>query len=564
MNISICRFKKKFITDDQIDSLILNLFLTLVLKIIMKAPFLIFIFLLSILINQKCIGQELSDPRVIYESMDSNYKQVSQNDSTLVGIRGNAKYFTNNRGADLYRIETSNSLESLWESQDFTIELWIQTTKINSDYQVIASNKDWNSGEIKDFTTNQDFGFSRTSGSNIGWAILCQPDGSWAWNIGDEKYRLDYRSTSPRQQINDGEWHQVAFSINRTRKEARMYFDGRNVAIYNIGGLTNLNSKLPVALANDAIAKDNTSSFQGAIDEFSVYDIVLSDGEIAEKYKSLVPAAKFPELTEKPVEKLNLMAWNIWHGGRRHGREIGPQQVIDFIKDTDTDIILMQETYGSGALIADALGYYFYLASTNISVISKYPILDTKTFYDAFRFGMTTIQLSKNQQINLASLWIHYLPDWRNDVKKPDTTPEILITGEGETRQKEIKEIVKSIDSYIAKADDIPLIIGGDFNGPSYKGWVDETKDWHYGLTVEWPVSKVMENAGFTDSFRAIKPDLNYESSTMSSKQLTYRIDYIYLKGKKIEAKNSDMHFKYKGIWPSDHPAVTTTISLKK
>jgi exonuclease III len=73
-----------------------------------------------------------------------------------------------------------------------------------------------------------------------------------------------------------------------------------------------------------------------------------------------------------------------------------------------------------------------------------------------------------------------------------------------------------------------------------------------------------MGKAGFTDSFRTTKPDLNYKSASMSAKQLTYRIDYIYLKGKKIEAKDSDMHFKYKGIWPSDHPAVTTTISLKE
>lgn len=527
----------------------------------MRALYLIFALLFLLSIAEQGIAQKPNDHKVIYQDMDN--EERSKGDSTVLGISGKAKYYPN-KGTDLHRMANSSNLESLWETQDFTIELWVQTIAINSDYQVIVSNKDWNSGEIKDFTTNHEFGYSRTSGTNVGWAILYQPDGSWAWNIGDGKYRLDYRPTSPRQQINDGEWHQIAFSVNRMRKEARMYFDGKNVAIYNLGELTNLNSKLPVTLANDGISKDNTASFQGAIDEFSVYNVVLSDDEIAEKYKNLVPAAKFQELSEVRVEKLNLMTWNIWHGGRRHGREIGPQQVIDFIKDTDTDIVMMQETYGSGALIADALGYYFYLASTNISVMSKYPILDTKTFYDAFRFGMTTIQLSKNQKVNLASLWIHYLPDWRNDVKKPDATPEILIMGEEETRHKEIKEIVKLINPFIVQADKTPLIIGGDFNGPSHKGWVEQTKDWHYGLTVEWPVSKVMEGAGFTDSFRAIKSDLKYESASMSAKQLTYRIDYIYLKGKKIEAIDSDMHFKYKGIWPSDHPAVTTTISLKE
>jgi endonuclease/exonuclease/phosphatase family metal-dependent hydrolase len=257
------------------------------------------------------------------------------------------------------------------------------------------------------------------------------------------------------------------------------------------------------------------------------------------------------------------MAWNIWHGGRRHGREIGPQQVIDFIKETGTDIVMMQETYGSGALIADALGYYFYLASSNISVMSKYPILETWTVFDPFRCGVTTIELSEGQKINLASLWIHYLPAWRTNSRDPNATADSLIKGEGETRYKEIIEIVQLLDPIIQKADDIPVIIGGDFNSPSHKDWIQEFSGWHNGLVVEWPVSKVMMEAGFNDSFREIRSDINYQSPTMTAERITYRIDYIYYKGASLKAVDSDMHFKYKGIWPSDHPSVTTTLSIE-
>ncbi|MDN5201055.1 endonuclease/exonuclease/phosphatase family protein [Fulvivirgaceae bacterium BMA10] len=485
-------------------------------------------------------------------------------DSTTEGISGKARYFSyENKQPGYIQIETNDALTSLWKDDNFSIEIWVQTKAKNQDYQVIASNKDWNSGEIKDFTTNHAFGFSRTSGTNKGWAIICQPDGSWAWNIGNGKYRLDYRPTSPRQQINDGAWHQIVFTMSRQLKEARLYFDGRNVAIYNTGGLNDVDSNLPVRLATDAMGTVSVPSFEGALDEFHIYNYVLDASSVAEKYKKLVPAARLPELAKEPVKTLNLMAWNIWHGGRRHGREIGPQQVIDFIKDTGTDIVMMQETYGSGALIADALGYYFYLASTNISVMSKYPIAETKAPYDAFRLGFTSIQLSQNQKINLASLWIHYLPAWRNDSNDPQATAEKLIAGEGKTRHKEIKEIIALLQPEINKADETPLIIGGDFNSPSHKDWGGETKDWHNGLIVEWPVSKVMTSAGFKDSFREIRSDLNYESATMTPKRLTYRIDYIYYIGEKLQAIDSDMHFKYKGIWPSDHPAVTTTLLLK-
>ena len=492
-----------------------------------------------------------------------NYKFYGK-DSITEGISGKAKYFTAEMGSPAYvLLDREESLSRLWESLDFSVEVWVQTTAINQDYQVIASNKAWNSGEIKDFTTNHEFGISRSSGNNKGWAIICQPDGSWAWNIGNGKNRLDYRPTAPRQQINDGAWHQIVFTISRGQKEARMYFDGRNVAIYNLAGIKDMNSNLPVSLATDALADKISPSYSGALDEFSIYDHVLNAEEVAEKYKLFVPAAKLPQPSKQSVSSLNLMAWNIWHGGRRHGREIGPQQVIDFIKDTGTDIVMMQETYGSGALIADALGYYFYLASTNISVMSKYPILETKSIYDAFRCGLTTIQLSSDQKINLASLWIHYLPAWRRDSRDPKATANKLIEGEDKTRHKEIKEIIRLLDPYIQKSDDIPFIIGGDFNSPSHKDWTATTSSWHNDLTVEWPVSKVMMEAGFIDSFREIRPDINYGSPTMTAERLTYRIDYIYYKGKNLKAIDSDMHFKYKGVWPSDHPAVTATLLIE-
>lgn len=484
--------------------------------------------------------------------------KITYKDSVVSGIHEKAIYFHDNS----HVVIQDAALNPIWENQNFSVEIWVQTKSENKEFQVIASNKDWNSGTIKDYTTNAAFGFSRTSGNNKGWAIICQPDGSWALNIGDGKHRLDYRPTAPRQQINDNEWHQIVFTIHRKKDEARMYFDGVNVAIYNAAGIGSLNSKLPTVLANDGLANNESGSFAGAIDEFKVYDKVVSAQDVAQQYKAYVPAAKFSKLSSKKIESLNLMSWNIWHGGRRHGREIGPKQVIDFVKDTKTDIVMMQETYGSGALIADALGYYFYLASTNISVISRYPISETKPIYDAFRCGVTQIQLSENQKINLASLWIHYLPDWRRDANAGNVTAENLIAGEGKTRHKEINDIIRLLDAEIKNADDIPFIIGGDFNSPSHKDWIDETKSWHNNLVVQWPVSKVMKDKGFSDSFREINPNLNYKESTMTAERLTYRIDYIYYKGKSLKAKASNMHNKYKGIWPSDHPAITTTLQI--
>ncbi len=494
-------------------------------------------------------------------------------DSIVEGIEGNAKYFGGTDRADNYiRIQNNETLSGLWKDQNFSVELWVQTKATNDKFQVIASNKDWNSGAVKDYTDNRYAGWSRVSGLNKGWAIICQPDGSWAWNIGNGKYdgkterveifRKDYRPTAPRQKINDGEWHHIVFTVNRDANEARLYFDGLNVAIYFMGPVNDFDSGLPVSIATDALANNSELSFNGAIDNFKIYDQTLSAEDVARNYEKLVPMAAISRVPKQKVKTFNLMQWNIWHGGRRRGKIIGPLQVIDFIKETNTDIVMMQETYGSGPLIADALGYYFYLSSANISIMSRYPIEKTWVEYHELWTGISTIQLSKTQKINLASIWLHYLPGWGSNSRKAGATPEKLIAGEAKNRHKEIKIILEKLKPQIDQSDDIPLIIGGDFNSPSHFDWVPEKRHWHNNLVVEWPVSKEMANAGFKDSFREIHPSLNYFSPSMTAEKLSWRIDYIYYKGEKLKALSSDMHFKYKGVWPSDHPAVITTLSV--
>ena len=162
--------------------------------------------------------------------------------------------------------------------------------------------------------------------------------------------------------------------------------------------------------------------------------------------------------------------------------------------------------------------------------MSKYPIEKTWVEYDELWTGISTIQLSENQKINLASIWLHYLPG--RDYSAADVTAEKLIAGENINRHKEIKIILEKLKPQMDQADDIPLIIGGDFNSSSHKDWVAETADWHNGLVVEWPVSVEMQNAGFKDSFREIHPDLNYASPSMTAERLSGRIDFIYYKGK--------------------------------
>ena len=124
------------------------------------------------------------------EEKHKGFEFAGQN-STVVGIADEAKSFSRSDKSNHILIENNKELSSLWRDKDFSIEIWVQTTSDNREFQVIASNKEWNSGEVKDYTDNRYAGVSRISGLNKGWALVCQPDGNWAWNIGNGRAKGD-------------------------------------------------------------------------------------------------------------------------------------------------------------------------------------------------------------------------------------------------------------------------------------------------------------------------------------------------------------------------------------
>ena len=131
-----------------------------------------------------------------------------------------------------------------------------------------------------------------------------------------------------------------------------------------------------------------------------------------------------------------VMAWNILHGA--NDIENGRENAIAIIKEINPDVILMVETYGSGKLIADTLGYQFHLIApegiplddkgTNLSIISRYPIgkrIDTEY---PFYLGGCEITIN-NQKIRFFSNWFHYTP-WSGAPEKMGKTSEELLDWE--------------------------------------------------------------------------------------------------------------------------------------
>ncbi len=439
-------------------------------------------------------------------------------------------------------------------TQAFTIHLWTRTTTHSHTYPAIASNKNWNSGQIRDYTARDNYGHSRTSGQEPGWAIALQPNGAWAWNIGDGERRLDYQPTPERQRLDDGAWHLLTFSIDPLRREAHLYYDGQQVALYSLTGLQD----------NYGAAYQATPS-PVEIEDFTYVGNILTKGKIAALYqeRSQRPATPYPIHT--PATPLRVLAWNIWNGGREDGTDIGVARVVECIRASGADLVAMQETYGSGPRIADALGYHLYLRSSNLSIISRYPALAHHDHFKPFNLAGVTLELAPAQQLKLFSLWIHYLPDFCNDVQREGTTAALLVAAEGETRAAEIRAILRELQPHLRA--ETPLIVAGDFNSPSHLDWIQTANPLHCNLTVEWPVSKDMAEAGFLDAYRQIHPDPiaapGHTWTPRNPRSWQDRIDYIYYLGKGLRCQGAEVHNQHPVQWPSDHAAVLAHFDLR-
>lgn len=293
-----------------------------------------------------------------------------------------------------------------------------------------------------------------------------------------------------------------------------------------------------------------------------------------------------PNQTNKNnVDELKVLVWNIWHGGHQKLLpSYGCEGTLGILKNSDADVILMIETYGASANVADELGYYHRLISSNLSIYSRYPITNTYIFPDSiptFNFGGAEIDVN-GKKVRVFDTWLTYLAD--------------------STKVRQINTILTTLAPFIAESNEIPLIIGGDFNSVSHLDWTEETKNMygHNGVVVKEGVSKIMIDAGFKDSFREMNPDpikdvgttwmhprnedWEFRRSAMerTGKRIPYteadtvrhrRIDYIYYLGEKLKITESKTYNKDIGemltlkgkdfFFASDHGIVLTTFDLK-
>ncbi len=409
---------------------------------------------------------------------------------------------------------------------------------------------------------NRDDDFGET-----GWKIGRSANDSWFWNISDGTKTFNYKPTRLRQPLNDGEWHHIAFSLNFSNAEARLYYDGDNVAIYSLEKF-NFNALQGSLMIGGEVSSAFPISdvLNGYVDDFYVWSRALTLSQVQALYSTKIN--KNTKRKHPKFDTLTVMTWNIWDNGQRTGKYTGLQRIAEIIEESGADLVSLQEAEKNAPIIADMLNFYLYQRGDGVTLLSRFPMERTYNLYQPNISGAVTVNIDKNRDVIVVPISLSYHPNQEPYILSNQANVDTIISRELKTRASEIRYVVWELQSLLKNKNRTPVIVAGEFNAGSHLDWTERNKENRHNLVVNYPTSIIMEEAGFVDTYRALYPDetvhQGYTWSPVFSKVVHNRIDYIFYNSDIIKPLNSWLEESHKIKFPSDHAAVITSFKWTK
>ncbi len=270
------------------------------------------------------------------------------------------------------------------------------------------------------------------------------------------------------------------------------------------------------------------------------------------------------------------MTFNTWYSAQ-YGFG-GLERVAEIIASLNLDVVGFQETNPISIIEIKSLlsafeGYdelYSTPSESNISIISRFPIIDT---YDYNLYGIgADLLIANSDTIKFVSSHLTAYPYGPYDLYE-GVSIEQVISNELSTRYIENLDIYNQIINNPLNNPNLPVIYVGDHNSPSSLDWGSNNINQNFGLKMDWPVSDFLLNNGFYDSYREINPYVNndigltwspgYPKNTFDSWDIHDRIDVIYFKHGHVKNLYPLASYVYDcDPWPSDHRAVITEFAI--
>lgn len=219
--------------------------------------------------------------------------------------------------------------------------------------------------------------------------------------------------------------------------------------------------------------------------------------------------------------------------------------------------------------LAEKLGFHY---SERLAVLSRYRIIDNG------QRDYVYVEVEYGKVVAMANVHLPAGPYLPYELRDNRLTDEQAV--EMETDLLRVKDMAGRFDSLPKLIQrDIPVFLTGDFNTPSHLDWTEDAMESHYGLAVEWPVSKRLEDLGFRDSFREIYPDPvavpgytwtpgEPNGSPIAANEKMDRIDFVYAGGPVATLGSQVVGEKgrYTNLvhepWVTDHRAVVSEFEV--
>lgn len=248
-------------------------------------------------------------------------------------------------------------------------------------------------------------------------------------------------------------------------------------------------------------------------------------------------------------------------------------KLLEAVQAASPDIVVIQEPGTDSTNLATSLGFNrtsLELSSRVTEVLSRYEVSATAT-------GAVDLSICPDATVRVVPFHGNYRPGEPLSYgpyalrDMPALTADEIIAAQVTEHGAEVTAALSSAD---ASPSVTATIVAGDFNEPSHLDWVEAAKSIHLDRVVAWPSSLAIENAGFTDSFRALRPDpLGDPGNTWTPfpfpNEVHDRIDMIYHRGDNItpvtaqivgeSAENADIVVT---PFPSDHRFVVVEYEL--
>lgn len=322
----------------------------------------------------------------------------------------------------------------------------------------------------------------------------------------------------------------------------------------------------------------------------------------------------------RAADKITVLQWNIWQEGTMVPG--GYDAIVNEILRINPDFVTFSEVrnYNKSnfsARICESLKNrglkYYSFYSYDTGLLSKYPITDSLAVFpekddhgSIYRLTSTV----RGHKVAVYTAHLDYLNCAYYDVRGydgstwkerpvPVSVDEVLKINVASQRDDAIKLFIQQANEDIAAGYDV--IIGGDFNEPSHRDWIEENKNLyhHNGFVIPWTVTTLLDEAGFIDAYREIYPNpLTHPGFTYPADnpakdplKLTWapkaderdRIDFIFYKGnglkaaeaiifgpessvvcgKRVAENSEDKFLLPLNVWPTDHKGILVTFRLK-